>query len=302
MCPKVIEVITKNTQDKKTLRLAILNTMYNMYTDSHWRYSIFVAILEYALATAQTAAVDSQFETLEDRMKEWNVNPVQKRHLYDLVIKHLDDYSLEVYDYLIKYLSTYEEDGQQLTEAKERVKSIIISLIKDQEIIKTDKLLELRVVDQLKHDTQHALVHRLLEIFTTEGYKEYIEFYNGNQNFFQAEGLDHERLSTKIRFLSLNSLASTKSSIQYAEAARVMGVDESEVEITLVEAISGGFLDAKLDQLQKQIVVRTAESRVFKQEQWQLLDKKLTIWKQNLRELLSVIHTAKGTGPLAETK
>jgi len=92
----------------------------------------------------------------------------------------------------------------------------------------------------------------------------------------------------------LNSLASAQHVILYSEVAKLLEVDESEVEFIVVEAITSDILDARLDQLNKRIVVRHAESRVFTSEEWGRLETKLQKWKDNMTHLLNVVQAAKG--------
>ena len=64
--------------------------MYNLYSESAWRYLVFIAILEYALKTGNTSAIENIFETIDVRLKEWEVTPAQSRKVYDLILRHLD--------------------------------------------------------------------------------------------------------------------------------------------------------------------------------------------------------------------
>jgi len=293
--PRIIGIVTEKVDDKKMTRLALLNTMYNLDLDPAWRSSIFTALLEYALKSNQASLVDGISENIDERMKEWNSTSAQKRNIYDLIVSLLGDQnSAEVYDIWMRYIASFEEDPKSFAESKERVKSIIISVIKDPEILQTDRLFDLKAVQQLKNDPNYDIAYRLLHIFTLEGYKEYNEFYNQNTAFFSNEGLDHQKLSTKIRLLTLNSLASKHDAFSYDQLAKALEIDESEVEMIVIDAIVSDIIDVRLDQSEKQIIVRRVESRVFNINQWETLNRKVEKWKENMKGLLDVIHNARG--------
>jgi len=111
--------------------------------------------------------------------------------------------------------------------------------------------------------------------------------------FSETLGLVHEETLTKIRLLSLLSLGATKDVITYTEASQVTGVDKSDIEMLVVEGITRGIFDARLDQLQNTIIIRHAEPRTYELQHWQRLDKRMTKWKSNMSSVLEVIRDAK---------
>jgi len=136
---------------KKTDRLSNLSHLYNLITDPALRYALFAAVLEYALATDQTPAVEGQFETIDARLKELNVTMAQKRRIYEIVLKHVKDWrSVYVYDLWVKYFSAYDEGEPVSVEVQKEAHNYIVSVIKDSEIIRTDLLLESYAVQSLK--------------------------------------------------------------------------------------------------------------------------------------------------------
>jgi len=296
MLHKAIEILKSDKSGHKKTRLVILHHMFNLNPTIRWQYTLFVAILEYSLESDQSYAVESLFESIEERLKSWAIPAEKKRTVYDLILKHIGSTdSTSCYEFNVKYLSTYDNEQSISTETKERIKSIIISLIKDPEILRTDTLLDLNVVKRLKNDKTYDPVYNLLEIFTCQGYKEYLNFKNEakNHDLLSSFELDNEKVVSKIRLLALTSLASSKDYIPYHEAAQVMGIDEAEVEFMVVEAIVMGVLDARLDQLEHLIIIRQAESRYFKLEQWEQIETKIDKCKENLASLLTVIQNAK---------
>jgi len=178
-------------------------------------------------------------------------------------LKHVKDWrSVYVYDLWVKYFSAYDEGDPVSVEVQKEAHNYIVSVIKDSEIIRTDLLLESYAVRSLKM-SQYKMTYILLEIFTTKGYKDFIDFQKKNSRFVEGLGLNQSDLVSKIRLLTFTSLAAAQNVISYSEVAQLLSIDESEVEPVVVDAITSDILDARLDQLNRRIVVRHAESRVF---------------------------------------
>jgi len=229
-----------------------------------------------------------------------NANTSQKRKIYEIVLKHIRDWnvydSTYVYDFWVKYFSAYDDKEAVSDDVKKEAHKIIVAVFKNPELMRTDNLLESYVVQSLESDKSFSKTFQLLEIFTCKGFKDYTEFRKekSNQSFMEDCGLKHDDLVTKIRLLTLTSLAASRQVILYSEVAKLLAMDESEVEFIVVEAITSEILDARLDQLNRRIVVRQAESRAFDKEAWQRLDTKLQKWKDNMTNLLKVVQAAKG--------
>jgi len=116
-----------------------------------------------------------------------------------------------------------------------------------------------------------------------------------NGSILTSAGLNPDDISYKIRLLSLNSLAATDSQLSYALIAKSLEIDESDVEIYVIDATSSGILDARIDQLNQRVLIRYAPSRQFDKKQWQALDQKLDKWKENVSNLLKVLQSSKTT-------
>jgi len=234
---------------------------------------------------------------VEIRIKEWDLNATQKRRIYDLILQHIEaseeGFEEEKFDFLRKYLSTFSTNDN-VSSVKDRVKTLIVDLIKDPNASRIDDILLYPVIAQLKDDATYSKVYRLLEIFAKEGATQYSQLYQQDPAFFtETLGLVHEETLTKIRLLSLLSLAATKEVISYSVASQVTGVDVSEIEALVVEGITRGCLDARLDQLNKNVVVRHAEPRTYDQQHWERLDSRLAKWKTSMLSVVEVIRHAK---------
>jgi len=287
----VIENLTKRTDSKKIERLSALSHLYNYYNDASVRINILIAILDYSQQSDQCSAVGSLIESLDSRLRELNPDNLQKRRIYKALLNFLDSVdwtSTFLLDIWVKYFSTFSSNEKIPAEVSQEAKKTALYLLKDEQKLSLDMILETPVFQSIKNTTEYAL----LVIFSEKDYKDYVAYYKKNQKAVDALGLNHSDLENKIRLLTLTSLASTQKHITFSEIAKLIEIPENEVEYFVIEAITSEFISAKIDQVNSSVIVRHAEARSFNNE-WQNLDKKVEKWKSNIENLLSVVQSVK---------
>jgi hypothetical protein len=90
-----------------------------------------------------------------------------------------------------------------------------------------------------------------------------------------------------MKILSLCSLAADQEEIPYSSVAQALQLSsEDQVESWVIAAVSSGLLAAKMDQLQRKVLVERSIVRKFDIEQWKALQTELTLWKNNVRGIL----------------
>ncbi|CED85008.1 Uncharacterized conserved protein, contains PCI domain [Phaffia rhodozyma] len=122
--------------------------------------------------------------------------------------------------------------------------------------------------------------------------------------FAQASNsnLDSQSPERKAKFLALASLCSASSSgvVTYAEIAKVLSVEESEVESWIIDAIRLNILSAKLSQPSKTVRVQRAYLEEFGSNDWKSLQQKLAAWDENLASVSEVVSEARRIGDTLE--
>merc|ERR1712066_822603 len=98
---------------------------------------------------------------------------------------------------------------------------------------------------------------------------------------------------TKIRLLTLASMAHGRKELNLSEIATALEEKEDGIERWVVRAISEGFIDGRIDQLNHKVLVKSAFQRKFEKEEWAFLDSKLTQWITNLERVISFIGDQK---------
>ncbi|MBA0697405.1 hypothetical protein Goari_020946 [Gossypium aridum] len=198
------------------------------------------------------------------------------------------------FKFLTKYLATFSgEDSYVIGEAKEEAVRAVIEFVKAPDTFWCD-LLDMPAVGQLEKDAKYALVYQLLKIFLTQRLDAYLEFQAANSTLMKSYGLVHEDCITKMRLMSLVDLGSNESGqIPYALIKDALRINDDEVELWIVKAITAKLIDCKMDQMNQVVIVSRCTERIFGQHQWHSLRLKLATWRGNVASLISTIQANK---------
>jgi len=156
--------------------------------------------------------------------------------------------------------------------------------------LRTDALLQLRAVRELKGKDP---LFRLLEIFTLHGCRDYKQFVQEHNGFFASKGLDQDACLSKIRLLTLSGLCAEKSQLTFTEVAHALDIDESDVEMWVVDVVTQGLIDVRINQPQALITVRYTEQQVFNEKQWHQLQNRVAAVSRNIQDLIQVVQSLK---------
>lgn len=296
--------ITQQPDDRPALRLKILFNLYNLLENPYSRFHVYMKALNLAVSGKVTEYIVPSFKMIESFLKEWNIGVQDQRELFISianVLKENKSSARESFKFLTKYLATFSgEDAYTMSEAKEEAVRTIIEFVKAPEMFQCD-LLDMPAVGQLEKDAKYALVYQLLKIFLTQRLDAYLEFQAANSTLLKSYGLVHEDCIAKMRLISLVDLASDESGeIPYALIRDTLRINDDEVELWVVKAITAKLIDCKMDQMNQVVVVSRCTERAFGQKQWLALRGKLATWRGNIANVISTIQANKITEDSAQ--
>ncbi|XP_010453700.1 PREDICTED: eukaryotic translation initiation factor 3 subunit M [Camelina sativa] len=299
MVKAIASKVVQQPDDKASLRLKILFNLYNLLDHPNARFQVYMKSLELAVNGKITEYIVPSFKKIDSFLKEWSIDIKDQREVFLAIAKVLrENKSLaeESLQFVTKYLATFSnDDAQVLSEAKEEAVRAVIEFFKAPSICQCD-LLDMPAVAQLEKDPNTAPVYQLLKIFLTQRLDAFMEFQNANSGFLQTYGLVEENCVSKMRLLSLVDLASDESGkISYASIKNTLQVNEEEVELWVVKAITAKLVDCKMDQMNQVVIVSRCAERDFGQKQWQSLRTKLAAWRDNITNVINTIQANKVT-------
>ncbi|KAF5725418.1 eukaryotic translation initiation factor 3 subunit M [Tripterygium wilfordii] len=289
--------LTRQPNDKTALRIKILFNLYNLLENPYCRFYVFMKALNLALNGKVIEHIVPSFKKMDSFLKEWNLEIQDQRELFlsiANVLKENKSSAKDSFKFLTKYLSTFTgEDTHTMSEAKEEAVRAIIEFVKAPDMFQCD-LLEMPAVGQLEKDAKYALVYQLLKIFLTQRLDAYLEFHTANSTLLKSYGLVHEDCIVKMRLMSLVDLASDESDqIPYALIRDTLRINDDEVELWVVKAITAKLIDCKMDQMNEVLIVSRCTQRVFGHHQWLSLKTNLATWTGNITNVIATIQTNK---------
>ncbi|KAF7723879.1 hypothetical protein EC973_001551 [Apophysomyces ossiformis] len=285
----LIATLTKTESTKTSLKQKILLNLYNaLPAQSPLRYDAFIGLVDMTAQADELESMYSQLEHVDRWVKQWGIDANTERTLYSHLSQTLKQAGEEKlsYDFLLKQLNTYSADDAASTDL---AKEAIIRAVEIENYFAFEDLLQYNAIQKLKGTTEFEL----LDVFLNGTLPTYNAFAAKHPELLKR--LNGDNNVQKIRLLSLASLGSENLAreLTYAEIAKSLEISEDDVEMWVIDVIRAGLVEAKLDQLNKTVIVHRSIYRVFGKEQWKQLSTRLNTWKDSLNEILAVIGNAK---------
>ncbi|KAK7356228.1 hypothetical protein VNO80_15496 [Phaseolus coccineus] len=306
---EIVKVVTakilQQPNEKPAVRLKILINLYNLLDTPYCQFYVYMKTLNLAVDGKVTEFIIPSFKKIDYFLKDWKIGIPEQRELFlaiSNILKENRSMSKDALKFLTSYLATFSgEDAQVLSEAKEEAAHAIVEFVRAPDIFQCD-ILDLPAVAQLEKDAKYGLLYELLKIFVTQRLDAYLDHHAANSTLLKTYGLVHEECIAKMRLMSLVDLSSDASgTIPYELIRDTLQINDDEVELWVVRAITAKLIDCKLDQMNQVVVVSHPTARVFGQHQWQALRTKLVTWRGNVANVISTIQANKITedGPQA---
>jgi translation initiation factor 3 subunit M len=297
---RLCEIFTAKTDQQPELRLRLLMMLYNTFTPSlEFRYRVFKYILDYANQASLFDQVLPYLEFLDAWMADWgpHINLNDKRTLFLDVATYMRNMGKRVdsFLHLKRYHQLYQsEEGDVLKD--KTVHSSTVQLLVDAvslpSVIQFDDLLSLDTVKALAKTKDKDLVE-LCKVFYSGTVNDLRDFQKKHAALFKQHEIEFQECMSKIKLLTLATLALHRSEITLAEIAKKLDESEEDVERWVVRAISEGIIDGRIDQLNHKVIVKSAFQRKFEKEEWAFLDSKLSQWIDNLESVITHIGKQK---------
>jgi len=292
---RLANIISESENGKPSRKMKILNNIYsNLEVNDPLRYDVYLAIVKFSAKNDYMDIILNHLVHLDLWLKNWGSSVEQKRELF-LTLRNLlneANHSMEAYECLFKYLLTFENaDDNTLNSSKDNAREAIKDAINNESIFNFEELLKLRAIQNLSSEP----CFELAKVFLAGDIKEYQNFISSHNNILNELSLNGEECAKKIRMLTLVSVVGDEipGRVAYSAVQEALDIPEEEVELIILDVIRAGLIDAKMNQLDKTIIVNRATPRQFTENEWKKLDTRIDEWKNNLKDILKVIANAK---------
>jgi len=310
--PKPSSYITKITQTltQQTSfpipRLTLLNSLFNLDISAPNRPQIFNSLLKFAYETGQSSALLPHFKYIDQWISDWKLQGKELSEMYLLLsnVAKATGQHAENQRFLYKYLQSLEKANKnELDAAKPHAHSVVVTALGSPSVMQFDTLLNLNAVKQLQQDKNFSNTYTLLRIFTNDTVESYNKFISEHKDYVAKIGLDNEELLRKLRSLTICSLGAEKDRIPYETLRkRLQLADSSAVESCVIDAVTSGCIEAKLDENNDEVIIVRTTRRIFDSDGWKQLSLQLTDWRKNVQTVLGSLHQIQARAPQVEEK
>eukprot|EP01134_Creolimax_fragrantissima_P008412 CFRG8412T1 len=288
---KLVTLVETGPAERSTIRIKLLAFLFNsMDVECSSRFTCYTALVRVCGESGKLNAVLRQFENLPDWLVEWKCSQTQRRELYHIIFDACKkcDLSAEARKYQTIYLESFSASDAK--EAKNVAQETVIDAIRDSKCYIFDELINLDAVKALEGV---SALFDLLKIFFSGDYSAFVAFESKNSDVFDHYKLDKAACSKKMKLLTLVSLSTDTSEVDYKQVAESLSVSDEEVELWLIEAMRTELVTGKLDQLNEKVIVRRAMRRTFGKENWLALSERLESWSAAMGECLETLRTVR---------
>lgn len=287
----LISTFSSNLADKSSDRLAavcsrvVKNLHDGLFENLDLQYNAYMAMIKLGAKSKKLTDVFTNLDSIKSKYSIKTIGLERIQNLYRL----LNTSALEcgkgelASQIMIELLSTYTEENA--SHAEKDAVTCITNFLKDPNTFLMDHLLTLKPVLFLEGKP----IFDLLTIFVSEKLQNYIEFYDKQKSFVDSLGLNHEQNLQKMRLLTFMQMAEGQKEISYETIMEELKISRTEVEPFVFDVLRTRLVRAKIDQLNKKVLVQSTMHRTFGRLQWEQLRTTLSDWKNNFSHVESTI-------------
>jgi len=270
-------------------RAKILGNLFNnLDRSSPSRFDCFYNLLSLAGRAGQVRALASQFPKIESWVQDWQISEEQVRTLYRKVYEVLAaaGNKKEACKYLQQLLQTYEStSGVTLAGAKDDAIKLIVLSLGEPTTYEVDNVVALKAVAQLENEVAFELINT----YSQGNLAKFQDWTAKHPTALADMGLDVEELTHKVRLLNLAYICAGHNTVAFGTIASALSIDESAIEEWVIDLIRVGLVEAKVDQVNSQVIVSRSIHGSFEDDQWAVLKAKLGGWQRNIVQVQRVL-------------
>lgn len=118
------------------------------------------------------------------------------------------------------------------------------------------------------------------------------------RDLINKEGLTEQELIVKKSYVEICSLNTQVTNFSYNDLSQLLNIAKDDIEMWAIEAIQNKIIDAKIDQLNEVVVIKSHMLREIKLQEWKAIQQKIRAWKdrfQRVQQVLQATQTAQSS-------
>lgn len=186
-------------------------------------------------------------------------------------------------------LKEYESaKDAEIEAAQTHAHRCIVLAIKSKSVINFEELLALKAVKLLA--TKEKEFYAFFNLFITSDARDFKGQLQGYSKILQAEQISLEEAINKKSYLQICTLSTeTSTNFKYSELSKLLNIDEDGIEEWAIEAIQNKIIDAKIDQFNEEIIIKSHIMREIKTPEWRAIQGKIQLWKEKFQAMRHVL-------------
>eukprot|EP00730_Choanoeca_flexa_P000098 TRINITY_DN10043_c0_g1_i1.p1 TRINITY_DN10043_c0_g1~~TRINITY_DN10043_c0_g1_i1.p1 ORF type:complete len:410 (+),score=107.62 TRINITY_DN10043_c0_g1_i1:27-1232(+) len=259
---------------------ALANLFNSIPTASHNRYVVYFQVVQLASNVDRLALIEAQLPSLDKWLDTWSVTMAERRDMYRALqqaFKAAGKLQLSQ-QYLIKLLRTYNDAGDDAksvaTEAKEAL-AYAMAARTDFDVFVLENI---TAIAQLKGQP----LYDAFNAFRSADYNAYLSAVKQDSDMFTQFGLDTAAAERRVRLMVLANMCATQAELSFDDIAKAIDVKEDQVEEWIIDVVRANLVEAKVDELERKVVITRATQSRFTTQDWSKLKDTLTEWQENI--------------------
>ena len=277
-------------------RLQALVNLFNIVWEPQSKFTVLLQALAFSKAAGHA---DVMLNVVRAHADTWaaglRLSPADERALYVACADTLRactrkprTATKEAYRLLCRHLATFETATAAEAATGTTVAAQVVSdFLRSADLFHFD-LADNPAVAALATQTEHAPLHKLLNIYLTGSVADFKAFAASNAALFEKLDITADAAAAKMRLLALMGLAHGTPQISFGDIATGLDLPQAEVESVVVQAIGKRLIEARIDQLEEVVTIAKCAPRTFGTAQWKELQGQLRSWKESVREVLEL--------------
>ncbi|CAO1622844.1 unnamed protein product [Parajaminaea phylloscopi] len=296
---------------RETVKYRILSNIFNSLPPSApTREAVFLALVDVASSNDELDLLSPALAALPHWLAQWNIPESRKAAVLEQVASKLEPaHPTKAYEFRVahlQYLSINSAARADASIAQQSAEKAVAAALKLPKVFEFDTLLKLSVTESLQSSS--PAIFQLLKVLVQGSLADYQQWASSNSAELSRLGVDAEAVEKKVRLLEIAVLCSKAveaasptggngTEVPYSAISEAIQVDVSEVESWVIDVIRAGLVSGKLSQVTLAFRVYRSTYRSFGQEQWTLLEKRLSEWDKTLETILSTLANPRTGGP-----
>lgn len=265
--------------------------MYNAGTEAGWKLAFFQAIVKLAIATKQSNVLDSVLQDLDRLVHLWNISAEDKaklHHQLSVLLAESDPWLSHVHQ--AKWYESFKTE-EAVKPVINELTDALVAMLSRADVFQYQTIVS-ALATKVISNTNHDLL-TLASLLNKGTYSDFTKFAAQTKLFSSTPALKLDVITTKMRILTVVDLAQDCNKIAYQTIASELSVPVEDVEMWVLDTISEGLIEAKLDHYSNSVFVSYAFRREFGAAQWTDLRDKVGKWMENVKGMISVIHDSR---------